>query len=1506
MTRIRPVLKNAREIADSLQSVKNLRTVWEHWDRVSSPPNIKSHLPDLSGGALEYALFHLICCDRQCRADLGLAISRSEYQGAFPSHARIVAAACEHQVVRSTRFSETATTTERIGDYIVIQAIGSGAIGEVYEVRHSGRKTTEALKILIAQKLDHTEAFLHDLDVTCRLAHPGIVPIRQHGIHEGRPYYTMPKADRSLAGELIDQIILPINHAVQVTIEICEAMQYAHAQSVTHRDLKPANVLRMPTGKYVIADFDSARDEDRTEGISASRVPLGTPGFAAPELSEAGSSSAPLFPVGTWSDVYSIGATLYKALAGRTPRLEMRTPTMKSQRGLPIVPLRKHNSDVPRDLETICAKCLSDEIEDRYKDAGELLEDLVAFRDGNPIKGKRPTLLQSVRRSVKKHATTTAVAITMICSVCLAVFLLFLQHSGNERRSAIEQIKSAEFHEIAQITKRLDGDLGKETIYRLLQVHGLPDAQKARLGLAAVVLNVEDGLDVLMSVADAVPIGSLETVCNIVGMHSRSAKPIRALPSCLHEFAILSAADNSHPALTDNSDLIATKIVESSFYEYRILGNVFARIQSQLAPSLIEFALSEGSPDSARRKAFELAVDYGHNDNAILFQAIAGATDEQLTAVLTSLGESPDLREYLLHVFNDAPPPPVPVRRMESGVMSDDWSICIGVEDKEFRQFLQTARTGGQGPASVRIFSAKNADLYSGICGRSARGQEWQQGTREEILEIDLQRKREGLTPVDLGLSVTEEDIQQFSVVWARAEETKLIIDADIAEVSAVESELDNDEWQNWKSVALYDAGNTRVRRFSSSGIISRGTARQEGLNGCWDVVSRRFGELIPVDIQLVRCRPFKTPDDHLRILKDRLAGSENDLFQQLELDLLSGDVAAAEARVMAAATDTSSELQLFALLIALGSGNDADVKEALAEYLQGEVDPVSRRLIPVIVHAAQGGPAQTDQAIRESLAESADPYSGFQNCAKFCGFAASLLPTFREKLHEIAERLVVEIDGPGITDPSSWAYLPSLYEFRDRDLVRQILKRHVFENQINLMWEQQTGKDATMLHSGNTDEHLQKCSELLSSGWYPVRITSDGAHAYSIWHKKILSIEERIREAKKKANVVVALLALGHVDRFLEVLAEDFSDRTLQTEVICHACIPRRGLETAAGLLNSVRSTERATGGLLQILGLNWEKLSTPTQAEILSYVQSVVREEHSAFEVACAEWVSKKIGAKDYQSPTTVAGCLTDAFGTRFRVLGPAEFTKGAARGDIRAGALEEQSHTRLNYRFAISTTPVTLSQWSLFSAEVEQEINLPSNPEVRAVCRTPDSPMVGVTYYDAAAYCNWLTLKCGLTEDQCCYRPNAQGRYAAGMTVKPDAKFLQGYRLPTSAEFEFAARAASVCTYSFGWNREHAGKFAVFSDNSSNRLAPTHLRLPNKYGLFDMCGNAMSWCQNLPLEEGMHNEVVAESDRREVRSCAFNEQETNVRCSSRRNAFPRTRQIDIGFRVAKSIPD
>ena len=282
------------------------------------------------------------------------------------------------------RLPEPPSQLRYFGDYELIGELARGGMGIVYLGRQTSLDRRVAVKLLLYGGFSSpafVERFRTEAAAAARLQHPGIVAIYEIGEHEGHHFFSMEYVPgENLAQRTARQPPAPLE-AAEILREVAEAVHFAHTQGILHRDLKPANILLDLSGRVRVTDFGLAKRLDRDSELTTTGEVLGSPCFMAPEQ-VAGNSER----VGIGADVYGLGAMLYYLLTGRPP---LQAATVAATlalvvRGEPVSP-RNLNPSVPRDLETICLKCLSKAHTGRYATADALAADLGRFLQGEPI-----------------------------------------------------------------------------------------------------------------------------------------------------------------------------------------------------------------------------------------------------------------------------------------------------------------------------------------------------------------------------------------------------------------------------------------------------------------------------------------------------------------------------------------------------------------------------------------------------------------------------------------------------------------------------------------------------------------------------------------------------------------------------------------------------------------------------------------------------------------------------------------------------------------------------------------------------------------------------------------------------------------------------------------------------------------------------------------------------------------------------------------------------------------
>jgi serine/threonine-protein kinase len=305
---------------------------------------------------------------------------------------------------------------KQVAGYEILDVLGRGAMGVVYKARQPGLKRLVALKMILAgEHASEKELarFKIEAEAVAQLQHPNIIGIYQIGDEEGRPFFSLEYVDGgSLTGK-IDNTPQPPREAARMVQILAQGMEAAHQRGIIHRDLKPANILLAADGTPKITDFGLAKKLEEDSGQTRHGAVLGTPSYMAPEQAEGHTDM-----VGPLSDVYSLGAILYEMLTGRAPfkagSVLDTLQQVKTQE--PVAPIQFAPS-VPRDLETICLKCLQKDPARRYASAGALADDLGRFLDGRPILARPVSTPERVWRWCKRNPRAAGVTVGILLGI---------------------------------------------------------------------------------------------------------------------------------------------------------------------------------------------------------------------------------------------------------------------------------------------------------------------------------------------------------------------------------------------------------------------------------------------------------------------------------------------------------------------------------------------------------------------------------------------------------------------------------------------------------------------------------------------------------------------------------------------------------------------------------------------------------------------------------------------------------------------------------------------------------------------------------------------------------------------------------------------------------------------------------------------------------------------------------------------------------------------------------
>jgi serine/threonine protein kinase len=338
--------------------------------------------------------------------------------------------------------------------YEILDVLGRGGMGVVYKARQVTLNRLVALKMI----LDSSHAgeacmarFRIEAEAVAHLRHPNIVQIYGVGESDGKPFFSLEFIEGGSLDRMLQGTPVSSWKAAQLVEILARAMHAAHRAGIIHRDLKPANVLLAPSdrgdaialgshgraGRYEpkITDFGLAKRLDDDAGLTGSDAVMGTPCYMAPE--QAGGRSK---AVGPPTDVYALGAILYELVTGRPPfKAATRLDTLLQVLSEEPVPPSRLNSEVPRDLETICLKCLHKDMAQRYSRADDLAEDLARFRARERIRARRALSWKQVWRFCRRNPLVKGVVVAVALALIVGVVMFWdtATHPGGDSASEI-------------------------------------------------------------------------------------------------------------------------------------------------------------------------------------------------------------------------------------------------------------------------------------------------------------------------------------------------------------------------------------------------------------------------------------------------------------------------------------------------------------------------------------------------------------------------------------------------------------------------------------------------------------------------------------------------------------------------------------------------------------------------------------------------------------------------------------------------------------------------------------------------------------------------------------------------------------------------------------------------------------------------------------------------------------------------------------------------------------
>ena len=499
-------------------------------------------------------------------------------------------------------------------------------------------------------------------------------------------------------------------------------------------------------------------------------------------------------------------------------------------------------------------------------------------------------------------------------------------------------------------------------------------------------------------------------------------------------------------------------------------------------------------------------------------------------------------------------------------------------------------------------------------------------------------------------------------------------------------------------------------------------------------------------------------------------------------------------------------------------------------------------------------------------------------------------------------------------------------------------------------VWSTDSRCEAIPIYGVDPAVSLRTCRKLIAQGYRPVSwsvtqtATAGPLVTASVWHRPVIAEETKDRLAERQARAAVALVRMEKAEEVWPLLRHS-ADPRLRSFIVNWMSPLGADQKQIAALLGQTDPSATPAAGQVQqkmaailfhpetslrralILALGKypaEGLSAGEREPLIGNLLELYRNDPDSGIHAAAEWTLRqwKQQAKLTDADAELMN-LKDRGDRRWYVNsqrqtfalieGPLEFRMGSPLSEPKHDETMEISRRVVIPRhFAIAAKEVTLAQWQKFE-RTHTHLRLPAS-FINQYTPDPDGPRIGVNWYTAAQYCNWLSEQEGLSRDQWCYRPLDGDVYGEGMTIPADVLKRRGYRLPTEAEWEYACRAGALTSRYYGYSINLLDAYAWNQSNSKEHSWSCGSLLPNDLGLFDMLGNAFEWVGDrihrpMPERKGLSSdtitasEVLDERSPRLLRGGAFYLTPAVVRAALRLGSAPSYFYHYSGFRPART---